>query len=307
MGWVLTHINLQPIPIPYLEEALRLDAVSTIEEYSIWGGVPRYWELREEYTDLNEALAGTMLSPIGVLYDEPKRLFLDDLTSAVQSESLMSVIATGANRLSEIASRIGRDSTALSAPLDKLIQMNFVRREIPFGENTKNSKKSLYKISDPFMNFYYTFIVPNLSNIGRGRKNLIIELINNHLGEYISGFWEYLCRESISGNKLFGKIWGEASRWWGSIKVNNVVKQLEFDLIAESMDGDSIMIGECKWTTPEIASVIINQLIEKAKLLPFATGKKLVPVLFLKSKPKDYIIDKEIKILYPEDIIKLNR
>ncbi|MCM1290308.1 MAG: hypothetical protein NC201_07960 [Prevotella sp.] len=37
-----------------------------------------------------------------VMYDEPKKLFLDDMTATVKSDSLMSVIAGGANRLSEL-------------------------------------------------------------------------------------------------------------------------------------------------------------------------------------------------------------
>ena len=80
--------------------------LSTIEEYSIWGGVPRYWELREEYSCLKDAIRGMLLGPTTVLYDEPKKLFLDDMKVTVQSESLMAVIAGGANRLSEIASRM---------------------------------------------------------------------------------------------------------------------------------------------------------------------------------------------------------
>lgn len=116
-------LDVRPIPLPYLQEGLHLDAISTIEEYSVWGGVPRYWELREEYDSLKEAIGGMLLGPTTVLYDEPKKLFLDDMKVTVQSESLMAVIAGGANRLSEIASRMGREATSLSAPLNRLIQM----------------------------------------------------------------------------------------------------------------------------------------------------------------------------------------
>lgn len=297
--------NLQPIPISFMREALHLDAVACVEEYGVWGGIPRYWELREEYPDLMESIKGLLLSTVSVLYDEPRRLFLDDMTSSVQSESLMSVIAAGANRLSEIAARMGREATALSAPLDRLIQMNYIRREIPFGENPKKSKKSLYKISDPFMRFYYSFIIPNLSNIGRGRKDFVVEEIENRMGDYIANYWEFLCREAISGNKLYGSRWKEASRWWGSIKRDNEIIQTEIDVVAESADGEAILIGECKWTNPEIASVLIRELEKKISILPFCQGKRCIPVLFLKNKPKDLPESSQINILYPEDIIRL--
>ena len=70
-------IDVRPIPLPYLQEGLGLDPISTIEEYSVWGGVPRYWELREGYETLEDAIRGMLLGPTAVLYEEPKRLFLD--------------------------------------------------------------------------------------------------------------------------------------------------------------------------------------------------------------------------------------
>ena len=36
-------MRLTPIRLPYIQEALNLDAMSAIEEYAVWGGVPRYW------------------------------------------------------------------------------------------------------------------------------------------------------------------------------------------------------------------------------------------------------------------------
>lgn len=296
-------LDVRPIPLPYLQKGLHLDPVSTIEEYSIWGGVPRYWELREEYQTLPDAIRGMLLGPSTVLFDEPKRLFIDDMKVTVQSESLMAVIAGGARRLSEIASRMGRDATSLSAPLDRLIQMSYLRREIPFGESPKKSKRGIYRINDPMMDFYYTFIVPNMSSLARGRKNLVMEEIEAGFTGYVSQHWENLCREAVSGNRLYGYRWGEASRWWGTVPCEEKGKfrEMEFDLVAESNDGNALLVGECKWTNPEIASEIYARLMEKVSCMPLARGKKIVPVLFLKKPPKDEAAD--INILYPQDVI----
>lgn len=296
-------LNIQPIPIPFLKEALQLDAAATVEEYSVWGGVPRYWELREGFSNLQDAIRGTMLSTTSVLYDEPKRLFLDDMSATVQSESLLAVVAAGANKLSEIAARIGRDSTALSAPIDRLIQMHYLRREIPFGESPKKSKKGVYKINDPLVDFYYTFIVPHLSGIGRGRQAYVLEEIGLKFDEYVGRYWEYLCREAVSGNKAFGYRWGEASRWWGGVKTVSGPREMEFDVVAESLDRKALLVGECKWTNPEIASELAKKLIEKATCLPMSAGKIIVPVLFLKNKPKDS--GEGLNVMLPEEVLAM--
>lgn len=298
-------LDIRPIPLPYLQQALHLSSIETIEEYCVWGGVPRYWELREDYDSLREAIKGMLLGPTTVLYDEPKKLFLDDMKVSVQSESLMAVIAGGANRLSEIAVRMRREATSLSAPLDRLIQMSYIRREIPFGESPKKSKRGIYRINDPMMDFYYTFIISNMSSLARGRKNLVMEEIDAAFYEYVARHWENLCRESVSGNKLYGFRWKEASRWWGTVPGNEKGKfqEMEFDVMAESTDGKALLVGECKWTNPEIASELHRKMTEKANYLPFAHGKEIITVLFLKDKPKDEKTD--VRILYPQDIIDL--
>lgn len=297
-------LDIRPIPLPYLQKGLNLNPISTIEEYCVWGGVPRYWELREEYASLPDAIRGMLLGPTTVLYDEPKKLFLDDMKVTVQSESLMAVIAGGANRLSEIASRMGREATSLSAPLDRLIQMSYIRREIPFGESPKKSKRGIYRINDAMMDFYYSFIMPNMSSLARGRKNHIMEEIDSDFNGYVSRHWENLCREAVSGNRLNGHRWGEAARWWGSVPSDEKGKyaEMEFDVVAESTDGKALLIGECKWTNPEIASELHRKLMEKVSRLPLARGKEVVTVLFLKSKPKDGESN-DINLLYPQDII----
>lgn len=296
-------LDVRPIPLPYLQKGLHLDPVAAIEEYSIWGGVPRYWELREEYPTLREAIRGMLLGPSAVLFDEPKRLFIDDMKVTVQSESLMAVVAGGARRLSEIASRMGRDATSLAAPLDRLIRMVYLKREIPFGESPKKSKRGIYCINDPMMDFYYTFIVPNMSNLARGRKNLVLDEIDTDLAGYVARHWEHICREAVSGNRLFGHRWKEASRWWGTVpdKEKGKFREMELDVVAESIDGNALLVGECKWTNPEIAGELHAKLMDKVSLLPFARGKEIIAVLFLKNSSKD---DADaINILYPQDVI----
>lgn len=296
-------LDVRPIPLPYLQQGLHLDPIETIEEYSIWGGVPRYWELREEYRSVADAIRNMLLGPTAVLYDEPKKLFLDDMKVTVQSESLMAVIAGGANRLSEIASRMGRESTSLSAPLDRLIQMSYIRREIPFGESPKKSKRGIYRISDPMMDFYYTFIMPNMSSLARGRKNIVMEEIEADFSCYVSQHWENICRDAVSGNRLYGYRWCEASRWWGNVanSEKNTYQEMEFDVVAKSTDGKALLIGECKWTNPEIASELHRNMQEKISHLPWAKDKEVITVLFLKNSPKD--IPSDINILYPQDVI----
>lgn len=295
-------MRLAPIRLPHIQEALNLDAVRTVEEYSVWGGVPRYWELRENRTSLNDALWHNVLSVNGILYEEPIKLFQDDVKDVVKTSTIMSYIGTGANRLSEIAARCNEPATNLSRPLKKLIDLGFLEKDVPFGVDEKNAKKSLYKIADPLMAFYYQFVVPNRSFIELDRRLPIEQTLKTHFTEYVSLQWEKLCRDAVTGNLVDGVIYGKAKRWWGSVlNEDKKPEQIEFDVMAESLDKKYLLIGECKWTTQENVKQLMAELLRKAKLLPFAKYYTIVPILFLKNGQKD----EDCNVMLPEDVVEL--
>lgn len=297
-------MKLMPLRLPYIQEALDLDAVIAIEEYAVWGGVPRYWELRENKTSLDDALWHTILSIHGMLYEEPIKLFQDDVNDVVKTSTIMSYIGAGATRLSEIAARCNEPATNLSRPLKKLIDLGFLEKDVPFGLDEKNAKKSLYKIADPFMAFYYRFAVPNRSFIELGRRLPIEQALTAHFSEYVSMQWETLCRDAVTGNRVNGVVYGKAKRWWGSvINEDKKPEQVEFDVMAESLDKKLLLVGECKWTSQENAKRLTAELIRKVNLLPFAKNYTVVPVLFLKQAPKDDVAN----VLLPADVVELMR
>ncbi len=290
-------MKLSPIPIQYLREVLNCSAQEAVEEYAVWGGVPRYWEIRLQSHSLNEAIKYHLLHPQGVLFEEPYRLFMDDMRDLVQASTLLSFIGNGVNRLSEIAARVNKPSTSLSGPLDKLISLGYIYREIPFGDNPRKSKKGLYKVSDPLMDFYFRFVVPNRSLIELGRSDAVMEDLARKFNGYVSGHWEDMCRKAVSGQVLMGKRFGLASRWWGNISRD---EQIEIDVMAESTDGSCLLVGECKWTDKENTDQRLNQLIAKAKKLPFAVNKEIVPILFLKNNKKS-----NPNLLFPHQVIEM--
>lgn len=290
-------LKISPMNIKYLREQLNCSPIEAVEEYAVWGGVPRYWEIRLQSNSLKEAINFNLLNAQGTLYEEPYRLFIDDMRDIVQASTLLSLIGNGANRISEIATRANKPVTSLSGPLDKLITLGYIEREIPFGDNPKNSKRGLYKIADPFIDFYFRFIVPNRSLIELGRTDAVMEEILTRFHGYVAWHWEKLCRKAISGQIFMGERYGLASRWWGNTSRD---EQMELDIVAESLDGKNLLVGECKWSENENTERLIKTLTEKSAKLPFAKNKKIVPVLFLKSNKKS-----AENILFPEHVIEM--
>ena len=64
------------------------------------------------------------------------------------------------------------------------------------------------------------------------------------------------------------------------------IKQVELDVVAESLDKKHILIGECKWTTQEDVSRLHAELQSIAPYLPFVKkGQHLHIVYFMKNPP----------------------
>lgn len=301
-------IKLQPIEVNFIGEAMSLKSPQlAIAHYSLWGGIPRYWQLAERENGFEDAVKELLLSPDGTLSDEPTRLLRDDLRDIALSRTLLSIIGSGVNRLSEIAARMGKVATELSLPLRRLIEMGYVEREIPFGENPRNNKRSLYKIKDQFMNSYYRFVAPNASLITMGKADLVWENIQNELSTHIADEWEQRCRWYVSGNTIDAITYGEAQRWWGTAYDESTKKgrQMELDIVAQSIDGSHLLVGECKWAAADYSQRLLEDLKEKAVCLPFVRNYKSIKYLLcLREKPLDNC---EAKILTPNDICKITK
>ena len=282
-----SDFKLNPIRLPFLQEALRLDAIETIEEYALWGGVPRYWVLREKSGDKDKALKENVLSSQGILYEEPQRLFNDDVNDVVKISTIMSLIGKGATRLKEIAARCEEPATNLSRPVGKLIDLGYIERDIPFGESTKSTKRSLYRIADPFLSFHFRFVAPMRSFIELERYAPVDAILKEQLSNHIGGWWKKICRDAVTGNVIDGIMYGEARRWWGSILIDGKPQDVELDVVAESIDKKTILIGECKWTLTENARLMTARLSKLAEHLHFTQDKNVVIKLFLKNNPEE--------------------
>lgn len=272
-------MKITPLEAGWISDALECKPEQSIVEYSVWGGVPRYWELRAEEKTFKAAINNIIFDRFGVLHEEPVRLFYDDMRESVQAFSILSIVGNGSNRLSEIAGKLNKPATNLSRPVDNLIQLGYLKREVRFGELEKNSKKGIYRISDPFMNFYFTFLVPNLSRLELGLTEQVYNVFESRLSNYVSFEWENLCRRSVPMNAINGIDFDIAKRWWGT---NSENKPMELDVIAESIDKKFLLVGECKWSIISNTSSLMKKLEQKAALLPFAKGKKVITVLYAK-------------------------
>jgi AAA+ ATPase superfamily predicted ATPase len=271
-------LELAPLDAVHLAEALGTRrVVELVEHHAAWGGIPRYWELAaDESGPPVRRIERLVLDPLGPLHREPDRLLLEEVPTAVELRPLLDAIGGGAHRVSEIAGRIGRAATSMSRPLDRLVSMGLVRREVPFGESEKKSRRSLYRIADPFFRLWFRVVAPNRAILASGTARARLDLLAGLWPGLVATAWEELCRARLPRITRPSALarsgpWGPPSRWWHGTLA-------EWDVVATSTDGKRLLLGEAKWSAkPFTAKALereMHQLAAKpAPTLPARYGK----------------------------------
>jgi AAA+ ATPase superfamily predicted ATPase len=298
-------LKLGPISIGYMKEALKLSTPrEMLQAYSIWGGVPRYWELSSKSkAPFLETVDQLALDPMGPLSEEPNRLLLEETPSALPLRPILDAIGQGAHRLSEVASRIEQPATSLSRPIQRLLELDLIRKELPYGANDHHSKKTLYKIKDPFLRFWFMIVAPRRSFLSQSTKSSRKKWLKEALPRLVSITWEELCQEAAP---LLAEKWkkipfSRAGRYWD--RQGN-----EWDILAESETREQILIGEAKWTakTPTLAYTkkVIHELTRKGiPPIERKTSARPIYILFLPEKPKGLTTPPDVRVFDAKQVI----
>lgn len=241
-------LDVQPLPPAYLCEALDVaPGARLVEAYAAWGGVPRYWELAASVPgDTVARIDSLALDPLGPLHREPERLLLEESPSALEVRPLLDAIGAGAYRVSEIAGRLGRPATSMARPLSRLIGLGLVRRDVPFGEPERRTKRALYRIDDPFVRLWFRVVAPQKAALATASPAGRRALLARHWEKLVSEAWEDLCRRSVPAARAGTPLaslgpFGPCGRWWHG-------NAPEWDLVADSLDGKRLLLGEIKWS-----------------------------------------------------------
>ena len=296
-------LKVAPLPGGWIRRALKLrDEVEAIEAFALWGGVPRYWELATAFRRSLAAFESLVLSPLGVLHDEPRRLLLDDLRDATQPLSVLALIGAGCHRLSEIAGRLGKPATSLARPLASLLDLGLIRRDLPFGASLKDSKRTAYRLADPFLRAWFRFVEPNRSRLEAGLAARVARELKRTLPLHVSSVFEDLVRESVPHASYLGRPWGPAASWWGPALDG---KPLELDVIASSSGGSELLVGEAKWAEQTDWARETASLRSKAARLPLAQGRSVRLALWTKRSPGGRSAD--VACFGPRDVMEALR
>ncbi len=200
--------------------------LESFEKFACVGGIPKYWEFLETGQDVVRLAESLYFDFAPYMEQEPQRILRDEGIAGLNAVAVLEAVGRGAERPSEIASRLGTAQTNLSRPLQQLLDTSILTRDLPFGESIRSTRKVLYRIQDPTLRFWFRVFSPHQSlwrtySTAQRRK-----LIRDHAATV----FEDLCRAHVPG----------AQRYWES--------DIELDLVArDPEDATRLLVAEVKW------------------------------------------------------------
>jgi len=139
--------------------------------YSILGGIPHYLRQFDPALPLRENIIRNVLAKGCVLYSEVEFLIRQELRKPSLYNTIIEAVALGNTQLNDIYTKTQFDKSKISVYLKNLIDLQIIARELSVLSGVREqaaSSRGLYRITDNFFRFWFSFVFTNLSDLESG-------------------------------------------------------------------------------------------------------------------------------------------
>ncbi len=257
-------------PLGYREAAQLMpsdDPIKLAEYYAVFGGTPYYLCQLDEEATLHENIERLFFDIAGVLYAEPQMLLRQELREPALYSSVLDAIGSGETLPKRIAERAGMEPGTIGRYLKTLIDLGIVERVTPFNENPTRTRRSIYRLADPFFAFWYRFVSRHADMIEAGMGPIAASFAEGEaFSTYVGGQFEGICLQWLIGKAKDGDlpfIPTSFGSWWGP----DPKKRGQTDIDIAMAGGDKLLVGECKWRNEFDESKALAELKRRSSLV----------------------------------------
>ena len=218
-----THeIHLENLDISPLLKELKIPLEGFFELWSVFEGVPYYYEILNLNKNPKENIIKLILSKDCQLKEEGKAILSIEFGKDSRTyNTVLTAISEGKTKLNEIASLFNNKTNETIKYLEILRkEFNLVRKITPLTENPKKSRSGRYEIIDNFLSFWFYFYDRNRPYVEQERfneiRNFFDKEFNAFLGKKFEKFILGLIKIKILLNEFsfdsFGSQWGKSDK-----------------------------------------------------------------------------------------------
>ncbi|WP_149830855.1 ATP-binding protein [Streptomyces tailanensis] len=178
-------------------DMLDLAPAETFDAALVTGGLPLICAEWRAGADLWEFLRDSLDNPISALLVSAERSLAAEFPPQAMSREVLRAIGSGERTFTNIARAAGGIAhTTLTRATEVLTEKRVVAAELPIS--LRPSKERRYRVADPYLRFWLTFLDPHMAEIERMRGDLTLGRIKERWTSWRGRAIEPLVRESIA-------------------------------------------------------------------------------------------------------------
>lgn len=277
-GRATAQVKLPPLPFSATHEFFpNYNAKQRMLLYSIWGGVPAYWERLDPKLSILENVRNQLLPSNTLMQEEPRLLLQDFISDPHNYVGIMRAIAGGAMTNNRISTRTGLARGHISKYLSVLRDTGFVARSVPVTENPAQSRRGHYSITDPYLRFHYRFLSAHQAKLALGEQQHILDNISHNLADFIEqNSWTELCREWLlraSTHNIIPHTLQQVGGAWH--------RSAQIDVVGINDENHVLVVGDCHWQEEEATVAQFEILLNRVGNIIPKHGKHMWQIYFV--------------------------
>ena len=217
-----------------------------VEVYSILGGIPGLWLQFDDKLTIQQNICRKILNPDSFLFEEGERMVEGQLRETSVYNTILVSIAAGSHKLNDLYLNTGFSRSKISVYLKNLMEIGLVEKVFSYDTaGRENVQKGIYRIIHPFVDFYFTYMYPHLSEL---QTLSVGEYYNTYIypgfRRYVSHYFKQVCRQHLKWMNEREKLpihFTNSGIWVG--------KEGTIDAVAQDDEGKTL-IALCNWERP---------------------------------------------------------
>lgn len=218
----------------------------SVEAFAVLGGIPGYWKCFDDRLGVKENICRYILNQDAFLYGEGQRIGKEELRETGVYNTILASIAAGNHKLNDLYQHTGFSRAKISVYIKNLMELEIVEKVFSHDtEGKANAQKGIYRISNHFVHFYFTYLYPHLSSLEQVTPG---EFYNKYIEpffrSYVAEYYKKVCRQYMEKWNRWERLpirVDKIGEWVG--KLGNI------DIIAQNDTGEAI-ISICNWEKP---------------------------------------------------------
>lgn len=207
-------LRVQPLDPAEVTTLLDVPAAIALDDYLVVGGLPELVRSRADAPDLEHFLRTQIEDATSPLIVAGERSVTAQFPQPTPARQVLRAIGSDAAAFGRIADRSGVPRATLQRTLDLLVSARVLSRDVPLAAPPGRHRR--YRVAEPALRFWLRYLDRGLTDIERGRGDLVLDRIARDWREYRGRAIEPIVRDALTRALPDERLRNvnEVGSWW---------------------------------------------------------------------------------------------